>query len=125
MQVDMEVTVMILKGCVVRVMKTLVIASNQVSDTIQIGKQSNKSNPLPSYSIKFSKKILSLKDRQSRKQVMVSSILSKNKHWDDFQYIKLSHCLFLGRIEDTINCFRDLLTFTCVNSEALRILKDV
>ena len=55
MQVDMEETVMILKGCVVRVLKTLVTASNQVSDNIQIEKQSNKSNPLHSYSIKFSK----------------------------------------------------------------------
>ena len=57
MQVDMEETVMILKGCVVKVLKTtLVTASYQVSENIQIGKQSNKSNPLLSYSIKFSKK---------------------------------------------------------------------
>ena len=42
---------------------------------------------------------------------MVSSILPKNERWDNFQYIKLSQHSFLGRIEDTINCFRDLLTF--------------
>ena len=56
MQVDMEETVMILKGCVVRVVKMLVTASNQVSDNIQIEKQFNKSNPFPPHSIKFSKK---------------------------------------------------------------------
>ena len=28
-----------------------------------------------------------------------------------FQYIKLSQRSFLGRIEDNLNCFRDLLTF--------------
>ena len=43
---------------------------------------------------------------------MVSSILPKNECWDNFRYIKLSQCSFFGRIEDTINCFRDLLTFS-------------
>ena len=38
-----------------------------------------------------------IKVRQSRKQIMVYSILPKNERWDNFQYI---------------NCFRDLLTFT-------------
>ena len=44
-------------------------------------------------------RVLLLKVRQSRKQ-------------NHFQYIKLSQRSFFGRIEDTINCFRDLLTFT-------------
>ena len=52
-----------------------------------------------------------LKVRQSRKQIMVSSILPKNERWDNFQYIKLPQRSFFGRIEDTINCFPDLLTF--------------
>ena len=52
-----------------------------------------------------------LKVRQSPKQIMASSILPKNERWDNFQYIKLSQRSFFGRIEDTINCFRDLLTF--------------
>ena len=43
---------------------------------------------------------------------MVSSILLKNERWDNFQYIKLFQRSFFGGIEDTINCFRDLLTFT-------------
>ena len=40
---------------------------------------------------------------------MVSSILPMNER---FQYIKLSQRSFFGRIEDTIICFRDLLTFS-------------
>ena len=55
-----------------------------------------------------------IKVRQSRKQIMVSSILPNNECWDNFQYIKLSQRSFFGRIEDTINCFRDLLTFKLV-----------
>ena len=55
--------------------------------------------------------IFLLKVRQSRKQIIVSSILLKNARWDNFQYTKLSQRSFFGRIEDTINCFRDLLTF--------------
>ena len=51
-----------------------------------------------------------LKVRQSRKkQILVPSILPKNKLWDNFMYWK--NVRFLGRIEDTIKCFRDLLTF--------------
>ena len=42
---------------------------------------------------------------------MVSSILPKNERWDNFMYCKLSQRSFFGRIEDTINFFRDLLTF--------------
>ena len=42
---------------------------------------------------------------------MVSSILPKNKRWDDFVYWKLSQRSFFGRIEDTIICFRDCQTF--------------
>ena len=42
---------------------------------------------------------------------MVSSFLPKNERWYNFHYIKLSQRSFYGRIEDTINCFRDLLTF--------------
>ena len=43
---------------------------------------------------------------------MVSSILPKTESWDNFKYINLSQRSFLGRIEDTINCFLDLLTFS-------------
>ena len=64
------------------------------------------------------KKLFDLKVRQSRKQIMVSSILPKNERWDNFQYIKLSQRSFFGRIEDTINCFRDLLTFTSSSSDS-------
>ena len=38
-------------------------------------------------------------------------VLPKNERWDNFHYIKLSQRSFFGRIEDIINCFRDLLTF--------------
>ena len=38
-----------------------------------------------------------IKFRQSRKQIMVSSILPKNESWDNFQYVKLSKYSF-GRI---------------------------
>ena len=55
------------------------------------------------------------KVRQSQKQIMVSSILPNNDCWDNFQYTKLSQHSFFGKIEDTINCFRDLLTFRAVN----------
>ena len=63
------------------------------------------------YSV-FHNSIAPLKVRQSRKQIMVSSILPKNESWDNFQYIKLSQRLFFGRFEDTINCFRNLLIFS-------------
>ena len=43
-----------------------------------------------------------LKVRQSRKQIMVPSILPKNERWDNFQYIKVYQRSFFGRIEDTI-----------------------
>ena len=43
---------------------------------------------------------------------MVPSILPKNERWDNFQYIKVYQRSFFGRIEDTIICFRDCLTFT-------------
>ena len=52
-----------------------------------------------------------LKVRKSRKQIMVSSILPKNKRWDNFHYIKLSQRSFFGRIEDIVIFFRDLLTY--------------
>ena len=42
-----------------------------------------------------------LKVRKSWKQIMLSSILPKNERYSSV----------FGRIEDTINCFRDLLTF--------------
>ena len=51
-----------------------------------------------------------LKVRQSRNQIMVSSILPKNERWDNFHHIKLSQRPFFKRKEDTIDCFRDLLT---------------
>ena len=43
---------------------------------------------------------------QSRKQIIVSTILSNNEPWGNFQYIELFQRWFFGRIEDTINCFR-------------------
>ena len=52
-----------------------------------------------------------LKVSKSWKQFMVSSIFSKNKRWDNFMYWELSKHSFYGRIEDSINCFWDLLTF--------------
>jgi hypothetical protein len=63
---------------------------------------------------------LLLKVRKSRKQFMVSSILPKNERKNDkiqpITYLILStvvdfFCSFFGRNEDTIICFRDLLTF--------------
>jgi hypothetical protein len=59
-----------------------------------------------------------LKVRQSRNQIMVSSILQKNEQKitilsiscrEDDQDSDFLFCF--GRIEDTINCFRDFLTF--------------
>ena len=55
-----------------------------------------------------------LKVRKSRVQIMVSSILPKNERWDNFHYIKLSQRSFFGRIDDTINCFQDLLIFNII-----------
>jgi hypothetical protein len=64
----------------------------------------------------FSKEILLfLKVRQSRKQIMLFSILSKNER----NSLKLAQedaqdsgfRSFFARIESTINCFQDLLTF--------------
>ena len=43
---------------------------------------------------------------------MVSSILPKNENWGDFMYWKLSQQFVFVRIEDIINCFRDLLIFS-------------
>ena len=52
---------------------------------------------------------LLLKVTQSRKQIMISSILPRTKltilskeHAQDSEF-----CSFFGRIEETINCFRD------------------
>ena len=57
-----------------------------------------------------------LKVRQSRKKIMVFSILPKKRtklftilSTEDAQDSEFRS--FFGRIEDTINCFRDLLTF--------------
>ena len=52
-----------------------------------------------------------LKVRQSRKQILVSSILPKKNVEiiscnEDYPNVR-----FFGRNEDTVNCFRDLLTF--------------
>ena len=52
-----------------------------------------------------------IKVKQSRKQILESSILPKNERCDNFHYMKLSQRSSFGRIEETINCFRDLLTF--------------
>ena len=54
-----------------------------------------------------------IKGQTISKKIMVSSTLPKNERWDNFRYIKLSQRSFFGKIEDTINCFRDLLTFSC------------
>ena len=65
------------------------------------------------YSLK--KDLSLLKVSKSRKQIMVSSILPKNERnllsWVEKMLKILSIVCFLWRIEDTINCFRDLLTF--------------
>ena len=53
-----------------------------------------------------------LKVSESRKQFLVSSILPRNTCWDNFQCIKLSQRSFFVRIEDTIICFRNCLTFS-------------
>ena len=62
-----------------------------------------------------------LKNRQSRKQIMVSSNLSKNERnalrivsWVDF-------VRFLG--EEAINCFRDLLTFSLISLMELESIR--
>ena len=41
-----------------------------------------------------------LKVRQSRKKIMVASILPKNELWDNFQHIKLSQRSLLSRFTD-------------------------
>ena len=51
----------------------------------------------------------SLKVSRSRKQIIMSLILSKNEQ--NTPRI-LPHCKFFGRIRDFIICFRDLLTFS-------------
>ena len=62
--------------------------------------------------------VLALKGRKSRKQFMVSSILQKNEGKNKKTQPKSTmipqvefFLLIFGRIEDTIICFRDLLTF--------------
>jgi hypothetical protein len=52
---------------------------------------------------------------------MVSSTLPKNERWDNFRYIKLSQRSFFGKIEDTINCFQDLLTFRKIVGKVRKI----
>ena len=56
-----------------------------------------------------------LKVSKSRKQFMVSTILQKTKEnnltWGLIVVKLIFFCSFFGRIEVTINCFRDLLTF--------------
>ena len=63
-----------------------------------------------------------LKVSKSRKQFIVSSILPKTKRWYNSMYWKLSQRLFFGRIEDTIICFRDCLTFTWPQVESLSFI---
>ena len=53
-----------------------------------------------------------LKVRKSQKKNMLSWILPKNKRWGHFMYWKLPQRSFFGRIQDTIICFWDLLTFS-------------
>ena len=50
-----------------------------------------------------------LKVSKSRKQFMVSRILPKNEQTEQSQDSNFQS--FFGRIQETINCFRDLLTF--------------
>ena len=57
---------------------------------------------------------------KSQKQFMVSSILPKHKHWGNSMYWKLFEHLFFGRIEYTIICFWDCLTFTRVTYCAIK-----
>jgi hypothetical protein len=53
-----------------------------------------------------------LKVSKSRKQFMVTSILPKNERKSlSWASSLLSFVCFFGRIEETISCFRDLLTF--------------
>ena len=50
--------------------------------------------------------------RKSWKKNMLPWILPKNKCWGNFMYSKLPQRSFFGRIQDTIICFWDLLTFS-------------
>ena len=69
------------------------------------------------FTLKKGKKLLSwLKVSKSQKQFMVSSILPKIKCWDNFMCWKLYQHWYFGRIEDTIICFRDCLTFKKVHN---------
>ena len=43
---------------------------------------------------------------------MLAWILPKNERWGNFMYWKLPQRSFFGRIQDTIICFWDLLTFS-------------
>ena len=65
-----------------------------------------KSNPICAY----------LKVSKSRKQFMVFSILPKNERnslsWASFLLRIVIFAHFFWRIQETINCFRDLLTFS-------------
>ena len=53
-----------------------------------------------------------VKVRKSRKKNMLSWILPKNERWGIFMYWKLPQRSFLGRIQDAIIWFWDLLTFS-------------
>ena len=59
-----------------------------------------------------------IKVRQSRKQLMVSSILPKNERNSLLSWVeKMLRCefrSFSGRIDDAINCFWDVLTLSNV-----------
>ena len=77
----------------------------------------NISFVVPSYNrTTVRRKFNLLKVRKSQKQSMVSSILPKKRtkltilSKEDPQDSEFHS--FFGRIEDSINCFRDLLTFT-------------
>ena len=63
-------------------------------------------------------KYVTLQVSQSQKQIMVSSILPKNEQKSLFWVFPkekmlriVIFCSFWGRMEDTINCFWDFLTF--------------
>ena len=70
--------------------------------------------------------IIKLKVRQSQKQIIVSSVIPKNKRnsltmlsGEDAQDSDFRS--FHGRIEVAINCFRDLLTFSLQYASAMTV----
>ena len=71
--------------------------------------------------IRFSKPCQKIGFSKANYMPIWSSILPKTKRWDNFQYIKFSQRSFFGRIKDTINYFRNLLTFTYSVEQIIKI----